>query len=73
MVPECGNDFEISEFYRFCTLTKLENEEIIHEQIILFKKMENEQNNLIYKKIKIDEIINLEELKAQEFNDEEKE
>ena len=35
--------------------------------------MENEQNNLIYKKIKIDEIINLEELKAQEFNDEEKE
>ena len=35
--------------------------------------MENEQINLIFKKIKIDEIINIEELKAQDLNDPEKE
>ena len=35
--------------------------------------MENEQINLIFKKIKIEEIINIEELKAQDLNDPEKE
>ena len=35
--------------------------------------MENEQINLIFKKIKIEDIVNIDELKAQELNDAEQE
>jgi hypothetical protein len=35
--------------------------------------MENEQINLIFKKIKIEDIINIDELQAQDMDDEEKE